>query len=177
MMRSSAHFSRNKAQLKIQEMAFVLIAIFVFFGLAALFFLTVNFSGIKQQAQDLGQEQAKQLAFQFASTPEFAWYDEQCASCVDSLRAMLFKDRKDIYISYWNIDYLQFETIYPEKTGECTLENYPNCKTITLVNRTEYYGTPSTAYIALCRHERMEGGGSYPRCELGKIHVSVRGDA
>lgn len=167
----------SKAQLKIQEMAFVLVAIFVFFGLAALFFLTVNLSGVKEQVQDLNQEQAKQLAFQFANTPEFNWYDDKCVSCADSLKALLFKDKRDIYIPYWNIDYLQFEIIYPEKSGECTLQNYPDCKTITLVNRTDYYGTPASAYIALCRHERLAAGGSYPKCELGMIHVSVKGDS
>ncbi len=158
-------------------MAFVLVAIFVFFGLVVLFFITVNLSNVKDDVQDLSREQAKELAYQLARTPEFIWHDDTCSSCVDSFKALLLKDYKELYLSYWNLDYLVFETIYPEKVGECNLQTYPNCKTITLVNKTNYYGTPATAYIALCRDAKIDSGGSYQLCELGIVRASVRGDS
>ncbi|HVY01946.1 MAG TPA: hypothetical protein VHA12_04250 [Candidatus Nanoarchaeia archaeon] len=170
-MHSSVQYS--KGQLKIQEMAFVLVAIFIFFGLAALFFFTVSLGNLKQSVTDLEGEQAKQLAFQLANTPEFSWSDDTCVNCIDSLKTLLLKDHKDIYLQYWNLDYLVIETTYPEKQGECTLQNYPNCRTITLANRTDYYGTPATAYVSICRHEKVSSGGSYPVCEIGLIHASM----
>lgn len=169
-------FARSsKGQLKIQEMAFVLVAIFIFFGLAALFFFTVSLGNLRENVSDLEGEQARQLAFAFAKSPELSWSDDTCPHCVDSLKALLLKNHRDVYLNYWNMDYLVIETIYPEKTGECTIQNYPNCKTITLANRTDYYGTPASAYIAICRHERISSGGSYPTCELGMIHASIGG--
>lgn len=167
----SAHSS--KGQLKIQEMAFVLVAIFIFFGLAALLFFTVSLGKLKGDVGDLQDEQAKQLALQLANTPEFSWTDETCPNCIDSLKALLLKDHKDVYLQYWGMDYLVIETLYPNKSGECTLQNYPNCRTITLANSTAYYGTPATAYVAICRHEKISSGGSYPTCELGLIHASI----
>lgn len=163
----------SKAQLKIQEMAFVLVAIFIFFGLASLFFFTVGLGNLKQSVNDISSENAKQLAYQLASTPELSWSDETCSNCIDSLKTLIVKDHRDIYLQYWNLDYLVIETTYPEKQGECALQNYPNCRTITLANRTDYYGTPATAYVSICRHEKVSSGGSYPVCEIGLIHASV----
>lgn len=170
-MRLSVNYS--KAQLKIQEMAFVLVAIFIFFGLAMLFFFSVSLGNLKKDVSNLEDEQSKQLALQIANTPEFSWIDDSCVGCVDQLKTLLLKKDLDIYAQYWDMKYLMIETIYPEKTGECTMQNYPDCRTITLVNNTNYIGTPATAYVSICRHEKINSGGSYPVCEIGLIHASM----
>lgn len=168
-----SHVDNSKGQLKIQEMAFVLVAIAVFFGLAALFFITVNLGSVKQNVQDLNRDTARQLAYQLANTPEFKWRDSSCSGCIDMLKVMLVKQEKGIYIPFWNLDYLRIETVYPYKEGECDLSNYPNCNAITLANNSRYFGIPASAFVALCRDEKIETGGSYEKCELGRIYASV----
>ena len=153
-------------------MAFVLVAMFVFFGLAALFFITVNLSGTRQAVQDLERDSARELAYQLANTPEFKWTDNSCNNCVDALKVLLVKQERAIYLPLWNLDYLSIELIYPNKEGECTLANFPNCKTITLANNSAYYGVPANAYISLCRNEKIETGGSFEKCEIAVIKAS-----
>lgn len=175
-MRLHASSSRDiRGQLKIQEMAFVLVAICVFFGIAALFFVTVNLGSVKQDVQDLNRENARQIVYQIASTPEFRWRDEGCSGCIDELKILLVKEERGIYLPFWNIDYLAIESVYPKNNEECTLSNYPNCGRITLANNSKYFGTPSTAFVSICRDEKIESGGSYEKCELGRIYASVEG--
>lgn len=171
-----SHADNSKGQLKIQEMAFVLVAIFVFFGLAALFFITVNIGSVKQNVQEINRDVAREAAYQLASTPEFKWRDGSCSGCIDMLKTIIVKQEKGIYIQLWNLDYLRIETIHPEKEGECSLANYPACNSITLANSSAYFGTPSSAFVSLCRDEKIETGGSYEKCELGRIYASVGQD-
>jgi len=44
----------KKAQMKIQQMAFMLIAVMIFFALVGLLILTIGFSGLKEKATALG---------------------------------------------------------------------------------------------------------------------------
>ncbi|MCU0642463.1 MAG: hypothetical protein MUF61_02705 [archaeon] len=85
---------------------------------------------------------------------------------------MMIKDRK-IYDKFWSMDYMMVEKIYPNTTSrECTLANYPDCTTLTLMNKSASFGTVSTAYVALCSYDAVE---EYEKCELGKIHAAGKG--
>jgi hypothetical protein len=148
----------TRGQLKIQEMSFVIVAIVIFFAMVAVLVISIVFSNINGSAKDIKDTNARKLISTIASSPEFAW-TEQCESCVD----------KEKYSSFWGVDYLAIENIYPKYQGECTGANYPYCESITLVNKTEYYGTLSEAYISLCN----EASDGTARCELAKIVASI----
>ena len=156
----------TKGQLKIQEMAFVLVAIVIFFAIVAIFVVNFAFSGVKNSAQDVKEEQARQLVTTLAGSPEFRW-SEDCSNCVD--KDKLFTIKKDTrYTDFWKLDYLAVQTIYPTRTGECVSTNYPDCGTITLVKKTDNIGIPSQAYIALCSY--VDGK---KQCDLATIMASV----
>jgi hypothetical protein len=160
----------RKGQMKIQEMAFVLVAIVVFFAMVALVYLSVRFSSIKEGASLQGEESARELARKAADMPEFAW--SGCSGCVDIDKVLVFKERS-AYKKLWDIDYLMVERVYPATAQkECTRANYPDCNIITLINNTKNYGTPATAFVGLCGYEPSKGG--YIKCEIGKIHISAK---
>lgn len=155
-----------KGQLKIQEMAFVLIAFIVFFSLVGLLFLKFRVGGIQQSAEKTKQEVASNLALVLASTPELSW--SECVGCVDLDKAIILKNRTE-YRQLWKLDYLAIKRLYPEKTaGECSFGKYPDCDTITLVNGSNF-GVSTKAYVSLCRFDFNE---NRKICELGELYVS-----
>lgn len=161
---------RKKGQMKIQEMAFVLIAIVIFFAMVALVFFAIRLSSLKTDVATEKEEGARELARKLADIPEFSW--AECVGCVDADKVMALKDMP-AYKKLWDLDYLVVERVYPNRsTVECTLANYPDCSTITLINVTKDYGTPSSAFVALCSYEPLKGG--YVKCELGRIRTAAK---
>ncbi|MEK6893166.1 MAG: hypothetical protein AABX07_03090 [Nanoarchaeota archaeon] len=168
----------SKGQLKVQEMAFVLVAIMIFFVLVAIFLLNFWISSLKDDTVSQRDEKSSEIALKLADSPEFAWSSKnnRCDNCVDIDKVFALKERINsgkAYKDFWSHDIgiIKVESLYPEKTGECTRANYPNCKTITLLNRTQEYSF-SGGYIALCRHDAANKGSM--KCELGQIYVSAK---
>ena len=165
------NYSR-RAQIKIQQMAFVLVALLIFFAIVALFYFSIASKGLKQSASSLREEEAKELIKKLASSPEFSFTANTCANCIDLDKALLMKYRQS-YQEFFNLDFLQIEKIYPDsKKVECDKTNYPDCSTISIVDSKEI-GTPKTAFVSLCRWEQQKGG--YFKCELGIIYASGKG--
>jgi hypothetical protein len=162
-----ASYSR-KGQFKIQQMAFVLVAVFIFFSMVLLIFLSVRLEDIRGGAQDLRNDEAKEIVRKISATPEFAFTQEDCGSCIDLDKVMALKNRTS-YKGFWNLDYLMVERVYPIGEGECSKFSYPSCRTLTIIN-SERIGTPSSAFVSLCRWEQEKEG--YFKCELGKVYAS-----
>lgn len=158
----------KKGQMKIQEMAFVLVAIVVFFALVALVYLSIRLSTLEGDVTAQREEGAKELVRKLSDIPEFSW--AACSGCVDMDKALILKD-KTSYKNMWDLDYLMIEKVYPNRTRvECTRANYPDCSTVTIINDTGYYGSPTSTFVALCEFEAV---GGYTKCELGKIYASA----
>ena len=163
MTRSFAKCS--KAQRKIQEMSFVLVAIVILFALASLFYLSVRMSSLNRSAALIEEDSAKSILKKMAGSPEFSWTVQDCAGCVDFDKVMALKNMSQ-YKEFWELTYFKIEKIYPVYSGECTSANYPNCRSITLID-SKNYGTPVSTFVSLCRYSGLQ-----KRCELGKIYSS-----
>ena len=159
---------KKKGQMKIQEMAFVLIAIVVFFAMVALVYITIRLSSLREDVTAQREESAKEIVRKLADIPEFSW--AKCTGCIDSDKIFMLKNFAS-YKNLWELDYLAVEKIYPIRTSvECNNANYPDCTTITLINKTKDYGTPVSAFVAICGFDQLT---KYSRCEIGKIYASA----
>ncbi len=161
----------KRAQLKIQQMAFVLVALMIFFGIVLLFYFTIRISNLEESALELRGEEAQELVRSLGGAPEFVWGAFDCAGCIDSDKVLMLKESEE-YRGFWKLDYLQVEFLGSLSKEECTKFNYPECRTITIIG-SEGFGDVVSSFAALCRYENYKGG--YTRCELGKIHVSGKG--
>jgi len=160
----------TKGQLQIQQMAFVLVALVIFFAMVALVYFSMRTSDLKNEALALREKEAAELAFAFSSSSEFSWAAAGCSQCVDFDKVLMLKEKKD-YKNFWNLAYLSVEKIYPAgELIECTRANYPNCTTITIINKTGFYGSPKGAFVSICRQESARE--SYVKCEIGKIYAT-----
>lgn len=166
----------TRGQMQIQQMAFVLIAIMMFFALILVIYAAARASSLKSMANDLKSQEASELVRKLVDSPELGWTGDGCSHCVDLDKAFLLKNRAE-YKGFWRMKYLKIEKIYPESTKvECNGANYPDCSTITLVNETANFGIPSSSFVSICRWDQ-QGDLGYTKCEIGKVYASPRDSA
>jgi len=163
----------KKGQMKIQQMAFMLIAVMMFFALIGLLILTVKFSGLKEKATELSEKNAMLLVTKLANSPEFSCgnaFGGTRGSCIDADKAMSLKKNIDKYEDFWGVSGIEIRKIYPAIQGEveCAGQNYQECNKITLISGK---GTSTENFVSLCRKE-FDGEKNYDKCELAKILVS-----
>lgn len=162
----------KRGQLKVQEMAFVIVAFMIFFTLAALFFISIRTHELGKSVQSIREDGAREQTYRLSATPEIAW--SACSGCVDLDKAFIFKQQiaRNSSELPWNLDYLVFERVYPAQSGgECTAQNYPACNKTTVVKSKENFGITSATYVSLCQWDAEIGGES---CALGRVYASAR---
>ncbi|HLC54484.1 MAG TPA: hypothetical protein VJK07_02525 [Candidatus Nanoarchaeia archaeon] len=163
----------SKGQMKMQQMAMVLVAFVIFFVLVGVFVLSVKLSSVRESAGSARENEARALVHKLASTPEFSWTYEDCSACVDLDKLLLLKDQ-DAYRDFWgnSIGLIKVQRLYPTEGTEyleCTSSNYPECDQITIYDKQEGY-TAQNAFVALCR---LEGEPLEPRCQFGQLVAGV----
>ena len=182
----------KKGQLKIQEMSFMLLAVMLFFILVGLFLLSISFSGIKESATELCEENALLLASKIANSPEFSCgesFGTTKTNCIDADKVIALIENSDEYKNFWGVSNIEIRKIYPEFSTEvlCKRENYPNCNVMRIFPEEEIEGVYVSNYALLCRKEYFKGlvGGGcdseeietveeiiYDECELAKIMIN-----
>ena len=168
---------KNKlGQLKIQQMAFMLIAITIFFAIAGMFALGMSSENNKKDAESLREKNAMTLSTKLANSPEFSCGDVfggEKITCVDSDKAMILSQNSEEYKTFWGAENIEIKINGSDVEKLCSLQNYPDCNTIRILNKgTEGY--PSSNFVSLCRKESFEGE-SYDKCEVAKLMVIAKG--
>ena len=167
MLRKKDKRTSKKGQFKIQQMAFMLLAVFLFFILAGLFWLALQSRNLQRQAVQLQEEQAILMAEFLSSASEFS-----CGSyCIDTDKIMILMNRQ-AYQEFWPVSYIKIRKLYPKQDDkECNKGNYPNCNIYNIYENKEIKSDMSVgSFVALCRYEQVEG---YPTrvCELGRFII------
>jgi hypothetical protein len=163
----------KKGQMKIQQMSFMLIAVFLFLALVGMIVITVKMNELKNSATLLREQNAKLLVTKLASSPEFSCgevYGTQKTDCIDLDKIMVLKESISKYTGFWGVSSLEIIKIYPRMPGqiECTRTNYPNCNMITLINKSNSYDKSN--FVALCRKELYKNE-IVNKCEMGKLII------
>ncbi|PIN90241.1 hypothetical protein COU57_03985 [Candidatus Pacearchaeota archaeon CG10_big_fil_rev_8_21_14_0_10_32_14] len=173
-----AVFGRRLGQLKIQQMAFMLIAIMIFFVLIGMFFMVYQVSNLRAKATELEEQNARKLISKLANSPEFSCgrsFRDGEVDCVDFDKLMILKDQSKNYGDFWGVAEIQIEKIYPKLLSNvtCSFQNYPNCRDITIYNEKVNKKSYVTNYVALCRKDiyNREETKNIEVCELAKIKI------
>ena len=161
-----------KAQFKIQQMAFMLLAVVLFFILVGLFWVVLQSRNLQQQASSLEEEQAIWLAEFLSGSSEFSCSRDLGSYCVDTDKIIILKNQEE-YDDFWPVSYVKVRKIdgLPEKS--CNIANYPDCNIFNVYSGDEVEtGGEVGSFVALCRYEKY---GDYPIkvCELGKISIGT----
>lgn len=166
----------KRGQMKIQQMSFMLIAVFLFFALVGMIVVTVKMNEIKNEASRLEGQNAKLLASKIANSPEFSCgevYGTEKTDCIDLDKAMVLKNNINKYTNFWGVSNIEIRKVYPKWTSqqdrECTSSNYPDCNLIKLISNSES-GMDYSNFVALCRKEKYKND-IVNKCELGIIII------
>ena len=161
---------RKEGQMKIQQMAFMLIAVTLLFVFVGLFFLKIVISDIGRSSNVLEEKNALLLVSKIADSPEFSCgnsFGSARLNCVDFDKIIVLKDFSEDYREFWGVKGIRIEKIYPREGDACTKGNYPNCGEIDIVGQGEGIGVSN--FVSLCR--KASGEGIKEACEVAKIIV------
>jgi hypothetical protein len=144
-----------KGQLKIQEMAFVLLAIVLLGFIAFVFYARIQSESIQSSAGDIKTNTALSLRDKIAAMPEI-----KCAEklCIDKDKALMLKD--------YNVKGM-FQGISEAKI----IQIYPSDERIVLYSSGKGNTSYST-FVNLCEQKNMGGIFSYD-CGLAILEVSI----
>jgi hypothetical protein len=163
----------KKAQLKIQQMAFMLVAVTIFFILAGMFVLTIVSSNLQKEAEILREEDSAHLVEKIANVPEFSCgggFGSDRIDCIDADKVMILKEKIEKYKDFWGVENIEIIRISSESQELCTMDNYPNCGRIRLLNKS---AIGVSNFASLCRKDSVLGE-SYDACEVVKVIVSYK---
>ncbi len=155
----------RKSQLKTQEMAFMLMAVVIFFIIAGLFFIVIKYRELYRTAGLFEKEKALSTVAKLAETAEFSCNKPLC---VDTDKLIVMQNRP-AYNGFWPIASLSVVKIFPKQEEvECTKENYPNCSFFKVYDKQIENKEEVSTFVSLCRKEK-QGDYWYEKCELGKL--------
>ena len=157
----------NSGQMKIQQMVIMVLAIFFFFVLVGLFFLTIMFRDIKGSAAELQREQTISSIETIADMPEFNC-DSGETLCIDEDKLLVMSGFPD-YINFLPVSSITVDKIYPASSVKIKCPAV-NC------NYYEVFGNGNNSYstfVSLCRKVK-EFGYIYDRCEIAKLLVGAK---
>ena len=157
--------------MKIQQMAFMILAVFLFFILVGLFFLGIQFRDVKKSAMQLQTEQAISSLRVIADMPELNYDSHESLSLDEDKLRIMSGNLGSHYSEFWPVASVKVYKIYPKFDG---LVNCPalDCNYYEVYeNGQESVKTYST-YVSICRRIK-ENGYVYDRCEVGKLIVGV----
>ncbi len=175
-MRKERIINMKKAQMKIQQMSFLLIAVFIFLALVGMMVLTLKMNSLKTSANELREQNAMLLVGKLANSPEFSCgevYSNFPTDCIDEDKIMMMKDEVRKYSNFWGVTGIEIRRIYPLNHNViCTYENYPKCDTIILLDKSTT-GVGRSNFVALCRKEQDKGE-FIDVCEMARLTVKYK---
>ncbi len=166
----------KKGQLRIQEMAFMLLAVFLFFALVGLFAFTLVYINISDSASQIAEDRTLSSVTSLADTPEMSCVAAK-SNCIDGDKLINLVG-KDIYGRLWpysSLRVIKFSGFNKEENEliVCTKANYPNCDAFNVYNKEVDNERAISSFVAICRKE-LENGYTYDRCETAKIIAGTK---
>ena len=163
--------TNKKAQIRMQEMAFMLVAVILFFVLVGLFLFSILYASIQKEARMIAEEKTLLLITNLADSPEFSCVASKPNS-VDGDKAMALIDNKN-YRNFWPFSRLEIQksSAFRKNKNEmvkCTMRNYPDCERFVIFDKNVKNEITTASYVVLCRIE-LENGLNYEKCEIAKL--------
>jgi len=158
----------KKAQMKIQEMAFVLLALVLLAVIGFIFFIRFSQQSLVQSAQDIKTKTTMSLLERISSLPELECYNK--ALCIDETKANKFiqlpdSDKQELEMLFQGLTSVRIRKIYPQD---------PQNPEIILYYKSAGNSSYS-AFINLCRYVQVGSSGTYNyECGMAQLVASQK---
>ena len=156
-------------------MAFMLVAVFIFFTLVGLFFLQVSLGGIRSSAQQLEREQMMASLISLTQIPEISCSDGS-SNCIDEDKILVLSDSSynQIYNSFWPIAKIQVYRVNSDFSsfGEIRCPQ-ANCNYYVVFDTNQEQVQTQSSYVSLCKNSR-QGSSVFKECELALLSIGMK---
>jgi hypothetical protein len=160
----------NKSgQMKIQQMAFMILAVFFFFILVGLFFLALEFRDVSKNSGELAKEQAISAIKVISDSEEFNCNSRETL-CIDEDKLYAMSTLN--YNSFWPVSSIKVYKIYPafNEVKKCP---GTDCNYYEVFNNNQSKINEYSTFVSICKKVR-EFEYVYDKCEIGKLVVGVK---
>ena len=157
--------------MRIQQMTFMILFVFIFFSIAGLFFLSIQSTKINQNYNTLQKESATASIETIANMPELNC-DSDTTLCLDEDKIASFATISRSYKDFWPVASIKVMKVYPKmlKDKPCPAAN---CSYYVVYDsnqsNVQEYGT----FVNICKAVKIEGV-VQEVCELGRLNVGVK---
>jgi len=173
-----------KAQMKVKQMVFVLIAVTILLTMVGLFVLQIRVNNLRNTASALEEENAKLLVAKLANSPEFSCGDSfgTNSNCIDFDKIMALKNDSERYGKFWGVSKIEIRIIhsfegYSGSEKECEYDfetkegSYPECNYVQIIEKPSN-GNDFYSYVSVCKRKIINSeGDAQTVCNLGKLIV------
>ena len=163
---------KRKAQLQIQQMAFMLVGIILFFILVGLFALSIVYSSLEKGAGKIEEERVLSSISNLADAPEFSCVGSKI-NCIDGDKVVALMQNNN-YKNFWPFTSL---VVVRESGFDKSEEDMINCNADTWINEScdkfVIYDKEAenerlvSSFVSLCNTKY--DAGVYEKCELAKF--------
>jgi hypothetical protein len=153
--------------MKIQQMAFMIVAVFFFFILVGLFFLGWQYKSLRGSYESLEAEQAISAMNSIIDLTELnCEADRSLCLDEDKLQVMV---RKQSYSEIWPVASIKVYKVYPkfDSVVKCPSSD---CNYYEIYDSGQENLKSVSTYVSLCK-KKSEQGYVYDDCEIAKIVV------
>lgn len=164
-------FLNKKSQLKIQEMAFMIVAVILFFILVGLFAVSILYKNLSESATQINEEKTLSAIQYLAGSAEFSCTGSR-ANCIDEDKLLVMLNRK-AYTDFWSFSSLKVikQSGFDKSEAsmkKCNIQNYPDCDLFVVVDNKVKNERTTSSFVALCR-AGYENNYNYDKCEIAKL--------
>ena len=161
----------KRAQYKIMQMAFLILAVLIFFVLVFVLFTNYRLSGLSRSVQQLEKESTISSLYVLVNSPELSCdFIGDSSWCVDVDKVSVLADEMNgVYDDYWPVSSLEILEIYPQTSAELIECPAVNCNYYNLYDNEQEESQKYSVYVNLCSQEN----GFHETCSLAKLIAGV----
>ena len=157
----------RRGQMRIQQMTFMIVAVFFFFVLVGLGFVSYQVKSSKGGFEDLQKEKAVESLQTLTNMPELT-----CgALCLDEDKLEIVSKMPE-YKEIWPVQSIKVYKIFPAFNRTILCPNV-NCNFYQLYDSGQKNLKEYSTFISLCKKIK-EAGYVYTKCEMGSLVVGVK---
>lgn len=165
---------RKKGQYQIQQMAFMILAIFFFFVLVGLFFMGWQVMNLRSGHARLQEQKALSALKVIADSSEFNC-DSSEDWCIDKDKLTAFSENAELYRDYWSVASVELLIVHPPRRENMGSNDEPvlcpdlGCDYYVLYDSGQKNRKLYSAYVSVCEDVDR----SHRICELGRLMLGV----
>jgi len=162
----------KRAQIRIQQMVFMIVALLFFFILVGLFFIAYQFRDVSQNFDDLQREQAISFLQVMRNMPEFGYSSKDSRAnsvCLDLDKISLIAGRIGEFSALFPVASIKILEAFSTKEIICPAKD---CNYYIIYDSGQKNIEEQEIYTCLCS-KRSENYIAYDKCVLGRVIVGV----